>query len=380
MIDSKLPGKKIKLLITSIGSLVGQNILDVLDYHEFYRRDMVTVIGTNSIASSPNNYRCDKCYLMPNTSTQEFKEKIINLLEAEKPDLILSGRDEDTELLANIIHDNPDLNSKLPYGKPHTLSIALNKWKTWEFCVKYNLPFADSYLVGDTKDKIGLENFVSKHSYPLIAKPVEGFASKGVFYLKNMDDVNEILNYQNYLIQEYLGDGNLLSTYFKKMSGPTPLFAHAPNIYHHSCHVVIAPDGTQSPVFISRNEHDSGVTVGFQKVNDDELELLTKKFAAALYAEGGFGPMTVQFRKDKNQKWKAQEINLRTNGNTYPRFLLGQDDIGLIVNSVLPGNDFPICTPTYDINEIIIGKSLRSDIMMRNDLATMNDKKIWIHQ
>ena len=38
-----------KLLITSVGSLVGQGILDVLECPGRSRRGLVTVIGTNSL-------------------------------------------------------------------------------------------------------------------------------------------------------------------------------------------------------------------------------------------------------------------------------------------------------------------------------------------
>jgi len=92
--------KKIKMLITSVGSLVGQNIQDVLEYPLFKRRDMVDLIGTNSIAINPNNFRCDRCYLVPNTGTPDFINKIKQIISTEKPDLILSGRDEDTETIA----------------------------------------------------------------------------------------------------------------------------------------------------------------------------------------------------------------------------------------------------------------------------------------
>ena len=41
-----------KLLITSVGSLVGQNILDVSDYPAYTRRPPVEVIGVNSVADA----------------------------------------------------------------------------------------------------------------------------------------------------------------------------------------------------------------------------------------------------------------------------------------------------------------------------------------
>ena len=369
--------RKIKILVTSIGSLVGQNIQDVLEYPIFKRRDMVDLIGTNSIASNPNNFRCDKCYLVPNTGTNDFIIEIKNIIATEKPDLILSGRDEDTETIGKLMDGNKNLPGKLPYGKVITLTYALNKWATWQFCQRYGLPFASTYVIEKSGSIEGFKDFVKINGYPLIAKPIEGFASKGVFYIRSWEDVEVVSKYENYMFQEYLGDAENLRGYFKQMDGLTPLFAHAPNIFHHSCHTVISPDGSFDPIFISRNEHESGVTVGFKKVNNPKLEEFTIAFVNAIHKEGGFGPLTVQFREDKNGNWKAQEMNMRTNGNTFPRFMMGQDDIGLIMKGVLPELNFPVYNAPKENESFLIGKTLLSKIMFTKDISQLQNKGFW---
>ena len=120
--------------MTSVGSLVGQNIQDVLEFPDFRRRDMVELIGTNTIASSPNNFRCDRCYLVSETYTSDFKIQLKNIILKEQPDLILNARDEDTETVALLLEHNRELPGKLPYGNATTLKYALNKWETWLFC------------------------------------------------------------------------------------------------------------------------------------------------------------------------------------------------------------------------------------------------------
>ena len=369
--------KKIKILVTSIGSLVGQNIQDVLEYPNFRRRENVELIGTNSIPACPNNFRCDRCYIVPNTNTQEFKEVLIQILLKEKPDLILSGRDEDTETVAVLLENHKEILGKLPYGKSITLRYALNKWETWKFCEQYNLPFASTFVIGKSGGLDELKAFSEKYEYPLIAKPIQGYASKGVFFVRNWKEAVLISEYKDYMFQEYLGDGSSLAKYFAQMNGLIPLFAHVPDVFHHSCHTVINPDGSFDPVFISRNEHDSGVTVGFKKVDNPVLEKLTINFIHALYNEGGFGPVTVQFREDKFGNWKAQEMNIRTNGNTFPRFLMGQDDIGLIIKSVLPEIDFPIYNVKEETKQFVIGKILTSYIMLPNEIAELKETKSW---
>lgn len=169
----------------------------------------------------------------------------------------------------------------------------------------------------------------------------------------------------------------MLKDYFKLLKTSLPLFAHAPNIHHYSCHLIIKPIGNFSPIFISRNQHNSGMTVGFKKVENSELEKLTKKFANAIYKEGGYGPLTVQFKQDKYGKWKAQEMNFRTNGNTFPRFILGQDDLGLILNDILPEFNFPIIEVTKEPEKYIIGKTLRSDQIIKSNVDKLMKSGFW---
>ena len=105
-----------KLLVTSVGSLVGKNILDVLEYPGLSRRDLVRVVGTNSVADAANNFRCDRCYLVPETASDEYHAQVREILLKESPDLILCGRDEDTLALSELRAQPPGLPGALPVG------------------------------------------------------------------------------------------------------------------------------------------------------------------------------------------------------------------------------------------------------------------------
>ena len=366
--------QKLKILISSVGSLVGKNILDVLESQYCYRRDLVYLIGTNSIANSNNNFKCDKCYLLPDTATPDFNERMTDILRNENPDLILY---EDTEAIALILMNNPDLKGRLPYGKLHTIRYALNKWETWLFTQKYSLPFANTFV----RDKSGgiseLKSFVEEVGYPMIAKPVQGFASIGVFFIRTWQEAEYAYSLEDYMIQEYLGKPEAMNDYFRMMDGPTPLFANAPDVYHHSATTFIGQDGSISKIFISRNVHKNGATIEFRKMYIKELDTLGFSYAKAIYKEGGYGPLGAQFKLDRNNNWKAQEMNMRTNGNTYPRFLMGQDDLGLIINEFFPDFDFPLYQPDDKEVNFIVGKTLMAHKLSIEDLDGLENRKVW---
>ena len=218
-----------KLLITSVGSLVGQSILDVPECPGRSRRALVTVIGTNSLAEAANNFRCDRCYLVPQTADASFAGRIREILTAESPDLILCGRDEDTLALSRLKAENPKLPGVLPIGKPGAALIGLDKWQTWLFTRKHGLPMAETFMPGASGDDAALERFCRTFGYPLIAKPARGFASIGVQFVRDADDLRQVLQRDGYLLQEYLGDPEALQAYFAALRGLPPLFAQAPN-------------------------------------------------------------------------------------------------------------------------------------------------------
>ena len=334
-----------KLLVTSVGSLVGKNILDVLEYPGFSRRHLVHVVGTNSVADAANNFRCDRCYLVPQTASAHYHAHLREILQNESPDLILCGRDEDTLALSELRARHPNLPGALPVGTPRSALIGLDKWHTFQFARKHGLPFAESFRSGKSADAGSLEAFARSVGYPLVAKPVRGFASRGVHFVRDAADLKLLAQREGYLFQEYLGDPKSLEPYFESLRGPPPLFAGPRDPGHYSAQTVIAPNGALAPVLVTHNPLELGLSKSFARVRDPELDALTLAYARALAAEGALGPVNVAFKKDRRGEWKVQEINLRNSGSTAARFLMGMDEIYLITRHFVPGVPFPQMRP-----------------------------------
>ncbi|NHZ84916.1 MAG: hypothetical protein GWP19_03435, partial [Planctomycetia bacterium] len=93
-----------KLLITSVGSLLGQNILDSIES----RRNLINVIGMNTVIENPRNFRCDTVYYVNKTDSCNFEKDFTTIIEKENPDFILPGRDEDCVFLSDIKSKYPE--------------------------------------------------------------------------------------------------------------------------------------------------------------------------------------------------------------------------------------------------------------------------------
>lgn len=287
---------------------------------------------------------------MDETRSEAFLDQLEVILDQEKPDLVLTGRDEDAYLLCDLIRDTSS-DAILTHGSKDSLKMALNKYSTWLFAKRYDLPFAETFVLGASGDIKALDGFIASVGFPIIAKPVEGYASKGVFFLRNRNEVHYYAQKAGYMLQAYLGDPSGLTAYFDLIDGPTPLFAHAPDVYLYSCHFIIGPDGSISPIFLSKNSHHSGKTIIFKRIHNDKLMALALRYAQAIVEEGGAGPVSIQVLPDRWGTLKVQEIDMRCTGNTYPRLMLGYDELGMMINSFLPEVEFPMLPEMPDIDD-----------------------------
>jgi glutathione synthase/RimK-type ligase-like ATP-grasp enzyme len=334
----------VKLFLTSVGSRVGQHILDVLEYPGFSRRSLVEVVATNSLPDAACNFRCDRCYLVPLTAAAEYPARMQDILRDESPDLILCGRDEDTYALSQLKSQHPELPGALPLGPPRTALIGLDKWQTWLFARKHRLPFAESFMPGQSGDGAALDAFCGRVGYPLIAKPTRGAASRGVCFIRDTHDAQAVAQRPGYMFQEYVGDPRSLEPYFAILQGPPPLFAHFAKPGYHVCHTVISRSGDITPIAVTENHVEYGHTTLNRRILDPLLDALTVDYARALFLEGVAGPMAIQIRQDRDGDWKVLEINLRPTGGTLARFLRGIDELYFIIRAFVD-TSFPELHP-----------------------------------
>jgi hypothetical protein len=364
-----------KLLLTSVGSLVGRNILDVLDYPGFSRRSLMQLVGANSIADAAGNFRCDRCHLVPPTAAADYPARMQDILLREAPDLILCCRDEDTLALSQLKRDHPQLPGVLPVGTPEAALIGLDKWRTWQFACKHALPFAESFMPGPSGDGAALAQFCERVGYPLIAKPARGAGSRGVCFIRDADNAQAVAQRHGYLFQEYVGDPASLADYFESLRGPPPLFTQFKDAGYYLGYTVIAPSGAIADIAITRNDTEYGHTTANRRVADPALAALTGAYAAALFAEGGAGPMGVQVRR--HGTWKAVEMNLRAAGGTLARFLRGVDELYLITSAFVPGSSFPQLRPDRADECTQVVRQYATSPILDADVATLTRAGVW---
>lgn len=329
-------------MLLSVGSLLGQGLLDVLES----RRAHVTVIGLNSVASSPGNFRTDRGYLTPPLAeSSAFTARLLEVLALEQPDVILPGRDQDVVFLAGFRNSHPEHAQRIPCGSPEAACMISDKALCSDWAREQGLPFADSYL--HRHGQPGLNTFLERVSFPLIAKPRRGFGSQGVFFVRTAAEIEQLLQTSDtseLLLQAYLGDARTLRPHFQRYDRGVPLFFQIPEQDQYSAQSLIRPDGSQGPTLCAVSTLILGRTERFCAQDNPPLTDLMARYALALADMGWRGSINLQAKPDQAGRWQAFELNLRMTGGTSSRLHYGFDEMGLLLQAFYPQFNFPVLT------------------------------------
>ena len=357
------------IMITSVGSLVGQNILDSLHTN----RKNLRVIATNSEADAAGNFRCDRTYLVSTAVNEEsYINNLVDIIEQEKPDLIIPGRDDDVVILAKLKNNLPEYKESFLPGSEKFSEIIDDKVKSYQFAQKYNLPFAPTIESALENSKIEAKQFVEKFGFPLIAKPSKGNGSRGIWIITNHNQLDKIINEKNYAIQPLFGQKENIEL---DTSFGVPFIWEVPEKSLHAVQVLITKDGKIGPSIGFISVMVGGKCERLELCNDPEMLEIANKFAIHAVKEGWIGTFNIQFKHDKKYGFQAIEMNGRFSGGTSARYYLGFDEVGWILKEWLGEDAIDSIPAPTGIK--LIKRSLHDFGLKTSDIDSFAKNKIW---
>lgn len=360
-----------KILITSVGSLVGQNILDALEG----RRNNIKIIGTNSVANTSNNYRCDSCYLVGKAiNVEQFKTDLLAVIEKEKPDVIIVGRDDDVAILAELSEKFPKIKEAYIGGSLDFAKSVDDKVLSYHFGDKHNLPFANTVESGKQNSIIELTKMVDKYNFPLIAKPQKGNGSRGIWIVTENKQLEKIALIPGYSIQPFFrGDEEEmieLDTTFG-----LPFFWEIPETSLFAAQVIINKQYQIEEICTFVSLMVNGKCEKMNSYASPELKDIVNKFAEAAIIEGWRGPFNIQFKKDAKYGFQAIEMNGRFTGGTSARLYFGFDEVGRAIND-WTGSD--VIPPFKLANHVkVVEKILKDYPIEKDNVDSIIKNKFW---
>lgn len=280
------------ILITSIGQ---RNYL--VDH---FKKSLINkgcqIYGADCNEFAPALRVVDKAFKIPPANSPEYASMLIKLCIEHKISGVLSINDLELPYLAKM--KNKLLkNGIIPIVSDiEVIDISFDKYLTYQFLLKNNIPTPLTYLCTETDSFI--EDFNAKIiGFPILSKPRKGSRSKGIHIFHTLEDlltdmkktqVLDIPEEEKSIYQEYI-DSN-----------------------QYSLHVF--NDQKKRPVsivaMVNLFKHMNGETFHIKTIKDNALTELGLNIANSL---GHLGPLAVDVHKRGNE-YVVLELNPRISG------------------------------------------------------------------
>lgn len=317
------------LLILSVGSLVGTNILDAV---EAFRPDL-RVVGVNSEADAPNNFRCDRVFLAPPAHQADaYWRRVQQVLEQERPDLVLAGRDDDIPLMAQWRERHARWAACLATGPSAMAPAMTDKLLGYEWALARGLPYAPTVAANAPTAGKQCAAWMNELDCALIAKPRAGNGSRGVRMVLDDTALTATLGDPDLVIQPYLSDASPYRTMAQQLGQGLPLF-WTPTLTQYVSQTVIGPHGAVLGRFDMEAKMVAGRCERATRFDQAELREAGDRYAASLAQAGWRGVVNVQWVRHPKLGFQVIEFCARVAGGMMPRLLLGFDEMALTLSA-----------------------------------------------
>ena len=260
-----------KIIVTAVGSMPRISLINELRAKGHY------VVGIDCNPLSVGFNFCNKHYIVPKANDDNFINELSKICEKERINTIIISPDEE---LIRISHYRNyfDLTHKVKLLIPSHVSVrtCLDKWLTYQFFTKNNIPTPDTELYNN-------ENII----YPALLKPRQGRGGLGIIKINYRDNIKRYL--KDYIIQEFI-EGTEYS-------------------------IDVLSDWKSNPISIvirERIQVESGISTKARVIYDKEIENYIKKIVKKLKL---IGMSCIQCIRGK-KGIKFTEINLRFGGGS----------------------------------------------------------------
>jgi carbamoyl-phosphate synthase large subunit len=300
----------VKVLVTGAGALLGQGIIRSL---------MESALSPVIVAADPSPlsaglYWTHHRHLIPLARDPAYVQAFENVLDRERPDVVIPGTDFELLLFAeNRARWEARFGTHVIVSNPDVVRIANDKYLTYRFFRDHGFTAPDSCLPG------GESALIERVGFPLIVKPRVGSRSVGVVMVQTKDELARALaTAEGLVVQE------CVATECAEYTAGTLTF-----------------EGRCEASIVMRRLLRDGNTYRAHVETFPDLNVEVRRMAEAL---GSHGPANFQFRLDGQGRAKVFEINARFSGTTPLRMRAGFNEVEMVLRRILRGE--PIKQPT----------------------------------
>ena len=262
-----------KILVTGVGELAGRNVAQLL-----LGRGHV-VVGTNarSVAVPGITFR-----LVPAASDSSFMDRLHQIVQQEKIDLLIPAASEELPLIAERWNNRDGVPALI--GPFDAVYAANDKYLTADHLSKNNVRVPRYSLPSQTKSAEDIANAVG---WPCLSKPRIGYGGHGV----------AVWHEKDYTFMETLDDRSILQEF-------------VPGV-EYTANVCLGHNGQDRVVVLEKTrlrEGNVGPALEVRRVDEPDVAQLA---IAAGRALGLTGPLDIDIRRRADNVPVVLEINAR---------------------------------------------------------------------
>jgi carbamoylphosphate synthase large subunit len=355
--------RRYRLLLMSVGSLVGTGLLECIDA---LGRDRFELIGMNSEAGAVNNFRMDVCYLSPPARERPALLALLDdLVRRHEPDLVIPTRDDDVVVLAHWARDRGGPPAMV--GSVRMAEVIRDKWLSYRWAMDNGMPFARSAV-----DARGVARLRAEVGLPLVAKPREGFGSNGVRLLLNDEHVGVALAAGETIVQEAIDPSPMLTA--EALRGGMPLW-YAPIQPGSPLALALLDDEGCRFLAAWWSRHVRGAALDTVLLREPAFERLAMDYAQAAWRDGWRGLFNVQARRNAAGQYVPIELAGRFMGGTSALHRLGIPVAAIVFRRFIASFDLPApVEPLFDARAV---KQVVTHVVGRDQESALRDRRVW---
>src|SRR5690606_31830384 len=306
--------KIINIGISCIGSGVGQSVINSINLSNL--RIKTFGFGTNPLAYGL--YECEVLVESLSFYDGNYIEDTIKKCLEHKIDIYIPGHDDDAHVCAKNINKFNENGIKVIVAGEKLLNICRDK----EEMSNYLNPIADIFVKSFDRESFLRAYSAKEISLPVIAKPRDGYASRGIEIINSEADFVKIM--EIHVVQELAiphKEDPEHSLYLKQLKKGIN-----PQISEISIQIVADNEGDIIGKMISYNKLNNGIPIEIIPFEDTYIWSEVEKLIPTFQSLGLRGPFNLQGRlTDKGLK--LFEMNARFTGITGLRAFMGFNEV-----------------------------------------------------
>lgn len=347
---------KTRVLVTCVGSGVGQSVVDSLNLKRNYK-----IVGCDGNRNVYAHSFCDKFYKVRSLYADGYIQELIAICIENDIDIVIPGHDHELSLFSENIEKFIEKGIIVLVSEPSVTKISRDKQEWYNFFAPKGCKIVPTISVKEFNLNVDTSIF------PAIVKPSGGSASQGISIINTVGDLKGLK--EEDIIQPYLfpekADPNYEAIEKAVKKGD---FIQKSEI---SIQLLFNKNSEHKGIFISKNTLKNGVPIFVDPINPETFKYLDEilKFVPILEDRKVKGPVNIQGRITPEGLFFF-EMNMRFTGITGNRALLGFNEVDYLVRNFL---DKPAVIDGYAINKLGVRQVACATIPKTKNKA---DKKI----